>query len=94
VRLEISDPIQREVSRVISDWLGKPVVAGFTNGGWPVIRPAEDPTGVVYSSGDMPAHLRRLIEAMGRLCELLDELDREMFEIEEDRRRVEEGNIL
>jgi hypothetical protein len=66
------------VDEVLSRFYGRPVVAGFTNGGWPVVRPADDLTKVLDGGvgGTLAPAVLELIELQGKLQDALHEFDR------------------
>lgn len=75
------------VNDILSRFYGQPVVGGYTNGGFPVIRPAGKPEEVVaggmWNAVALPPMVENLLELQAKLaCEIseiedyLDERER------------------
>lgn len=72
-------------AEVLSKFYGQPVVAGYTNAGWPVVRPANDPAGVIAGGlgGEVAPAVEALLRAQAVLAEAVEEFDRETDESRE-----------
>ena len=80
----------KTLNEVLSRYYGQPVEAGFTNGGWPVVRPSGKPEEVV--AGGMPGFCEReigpaiveMIAQWGEMQNSLEEFDAATEDLERE----------
>ena len=68
--------IANSVNIALSEFYKQEVVGGYNNGGWPVIRPANNPTAVVDGGMDknVPSLVLAVLRAQSNLIAALEEL--------------------
>lgn len=66
----------KEVNDALSAFYGRPVVGGFTNTGWPVIRPAEALDDIIDGGvgKDVPPAVMNVLRAQARLFSAIEAL--------------------
>jgi|ERR1035437_1473831 hypothetical protein len=81
-----------KVNEALSKFYGQPVVGGYTNAGWPVVRPANNLDSVVAGGlgGEVPPAVESLLRSQAALLEAAEEFDRETDAATEARERAAE----